>query len=187
MTAECNLLQESGGTPHRKLTSEAISRAAELVRIGAPMASVAQGIGVHRSTLWEWIRAGTEPGATGLEADLADAITRARVEGEETLLQRLHQLAEKGDTRAATWLLSHSPRWRDTWSDAAQARREVQRTVQLFVAALEEEPSLQPEQREKILLRARSKGLALAAEDCGEADLEAAPHGGPGDRATGAG
>jgi transposase-like protein len=95
------------------------------------MASVAQGIGVHRSTLWEWIRAGTKPGATGLEADLADAITRARVEGEETLLQRLHQLAEKGDTRA--------------------------------------------------------KGLALAAEDCGEADLEAAPHGGPGDRATGAG
>jgi len=33
----------------------------------------------------------------------------------------------------------------------------------MFVAALEEEPSLRAEQRERVMLRARAKGLALAA------------------------
>jgi hypothetical protein len=72
-------------------------------------------------------------------------------------------LAEKGDTRAATWLLSHSPTWRDSWSDASHVRREVQKVGGMFVAALEEEPSLRAEQRERVMLRARAKGLALAA------------------------
>ena len=63
------------------------------------------------------------------------------------------------------WLLSHSPRWRDTWSDAAHARREVARVVDLFVAALKEEDTLTPAQRERVLLRVRAKGLALQAAE----------------------
>ena len=165
MTTECHLLQESGGSPRRKLTAETIERAAELVKLGVPMVSVAQGIGVHRHTLRQWLTVGTEPGATGLEADLAAAIQHARVEGEAALLEKLHKMAGEGDSKAATWLLSHSPRWRDSWSEASHARREVQKVVGLFVAALEEEPSLRAEQRERIMLRVRAKGLALAAGD----------------------
>lgn len=164
------MLPGSGGPPRRKLTRKVIQRAAELVALGLPMASIAQACGIHRSTLAQWVSAGLQPGATGLERDLADAIQQARVSGEEHLITRLHKLAEHPDhgVRATTWLLSHSPRWRDTWSDASHARREVQKVVAMFVAALEEEPSLRAEQRERILLRVRAKGLALAAEDTPE-------------------
>lgn len=129
------------------------------------MLSIAQALGVNRCTLREWITAGLEPDATELEAALAAAIQRGRAEGEERLLQRLHTMAEKGDTRAATWLLSHSPRWRDTWSEASHARREVARVVGMFVAALEEDHTLLPEQRDRVLLSVRAQGLAPAAGD----------------------
>jgi transcriptional regulator with XRE-family HTH domain len=163
-----DLVQQSGGIPRRKLTAEKVKRAEQLTALGLPMLSIAQALGVNRCTLRQWIAAGLEPDASPLEAALTAAIQRGRVEGEEQLVKHLHKLAKAGDTRAATWLLSHSPRWRDTWSDASHARREVQRTVQLFVEALEQDSSLRPEQRERVLLAVRAKGLALAAGDSGE-------------------
>lgn len=149
----------------RKLTAEKVKRAEELTALGLPMLSIAQALGVNRCTLREWIAAGLEPNASELESALAAAIQRGRVEGEERLLQHLHKMAEKGDTRAATWLLSHSPRWRGEWSDAAHARREVQRVVQMFVQALEQDSTLLPTQRERVLLFVRAQGLALQAVD----------------------
>jgi hypothetical protein len=84
------------------------------------------------------------------------------------LVKHLYKMAETGDTRAATWLLSHSPRWRDSWSEASHAKREVQRVVQMFVQALEQDATLLPAQREKVLLSVRAKGLALQAADSEE-------------------
>jgi hypothetical protein len=66
------------------------------------MLAIAQALGVNRCTLRERITAGLEPDDSELEAALAAAIQRGRAEGEERLLQRLHTMAEKGDTRAAT-------------------------------------------------------------------------------------
>ncbi len=168
MTPDCVLLPKTGGTPRRKLTAEKVERAEELTALGLPMLSIAQALGVNRCTLREWIAAGLEPDASELESALAAAIQRGRVEGEEQLVKHLHKMAEKGDTRAATWLLSHSPRWRSEWSDAAHARRQVERVVGMFVAALEEDRTLRPEQRERVLLSVRAQGLALAAEDTPE-------------------
>ena len=163
-----DLVQQSGGTPRRKLTAEKVKRAEELTALGLPMISIAQALGVNRCTLREWIAAGLESDASELEAALAAAIQRGRVEGEEQLVKHLHKMAEKGDTRAATWLLSHSPRWRDSWSEASHAKREVQRVVQMFVQALEQDATLLPAQREKVLLSVRAKGLALQAADSEE-------------------
>ena len=155
-------------THRRKLTAEKVKRAEELTALGLPMLSIAQALGVNRCTLREWITAGLEPDASELEAALAAAIQRGRVEGEERLLQHLHKMAEKGDTRAATWLLSHSPRWRDSLSEASHAKREVQRVVQMFVQALEQDATLLPSQRERVLLFVRAQGLALQAADSEE-------------------
>lgn len=155
-------------THRRKLTAEKVKRAEELTALGLPMLSIAQALGVNRCTLREWIAAGIEHDASELEAALAAAIQRGRVEGEERLLQHLHKMAEKGDTRAATWLLSHSPRWRDSWSEASHAKREVQRVVQMFVQALEQDATLLPSQRERVLLFVRAEGLALQAADSEE-------------------
>jgi hypothetical protein len=163
-----DLVQQSGGTPRRKLTAEKVKRAEELTALGLPMLSIAQALGVNRCTLREWIAAGLEPDASELEAALAAAIQRGRVEGEEQLVKHLYKMAETGDTRAATWLLSHSPRWRDSWSEASHAKREVQRVVQMFVQALEQDATLLPAQREKVLLSVRAKGLALQAADSEE-------------------
>lgn len=163
-----DLVPKSGGHPRRKLTAEKVKRAEELTGLGLPILSIAQALGVNRCTLREWIAAGLEPAASELEAALAAAIQRGRVEGEQRLLQYLHKMAEKGDTRAATWLLSHSPRWRDEWSDAAHARREVNRVVGLFIEALQQDHTLLQEQRERVLLSVKAQGLALQAADSEE-------------------
>jgi hypothetical protein len=56
--------------PHRKLTRETVEQEEELTALGLPMASIAAGLGVHRSTLRERITAGASPPASPLEASL---------------------------------------------------------------------------------------------------------------------
>jgi len=90
------MLQQSGGTHRRKLTAEKVKLAEELTALGLPMLSIAQALGVNRCTLREWIAAGLEPDASELEAALAAAIQRGRVEGEEQLLKHVHKIGREG-------------------------------------------------------------------------------------------
>jgi hypothetical protein len=154
----------------RKLSRELIDRADELARLGLGLTSIAQGLGVHRSTLREWLAAGAGPDASRLEATLSAVMQEARCEGEQALIASLHTAANGGNINAATWLLTHSPRWRSTWSDAANLRREVAKVVGGFVKALLEEESLTQDQRERVLLNLRAQGLEI--EEPGEDALE---------------
>lgn len=138
-------------TSRRKLHPETIPRAQELAAMGLPLASIAAALGVHRSTLAEW-RA-TEPA-------LADAIHRGHHEGEAALVRRLHA----GDERSAQWLLTHSPQWRNSWSDAAALRRELQRHAGKFMAALQAS-NLPPELERQILLNCAAQGLGICEQD----------------------
>ena len=138
-------------TARRKLPPDAPERARKLAALGLPLASIAAALGVHRCTLTEWRQ--TEP-------DLADAIQEGRQQGEAALVERLHKLAKGGDARSAQWLLTHSPDWRESWSDAAAERRAVQRTLTSVVVAIDA-AGLTDDQRNRLLLTMQAQGIGV--------------------------
>ena len=132
----------------RKLPADAADRARKLAALGMPLASIAAALGVHRCTLHEWRQS---------EPDLADAIQGGWQEGEAALVERLHRCATEGDARSAQWLLTHSPAWRDHWSDAAAERRAVAASRARTVEAIEAS-TLTAEQRRELYLRLAAAG-----------------------------
>jgi hypothetical protein len=154
---------ERARVARRKLQADAPERARELAALGLPLRSIAAALGVHRATLCRWR---TEAGTDGPERDLCDAIDRGRMEGETALIQRLLQAAQEGDTRAAQWLLCHSPDWRQDWSDAAAERRAVDAHAARFCDVLLACPDLTAETRHRLLLALAAAGAAsLPTED----------------------
>lgn len=152
---------------HTKLTPEAIAKAYELAKEGLPNKSIAAGISVDYTTFTKWMANAKTDDATDLERQLFAAMREGALEGEKALLSKLRTHADN-DTRAATWLLSHSPKWRDTWSEASRTRQEVGRVVDMFVAALNDDETLTPAQRERVLLVVKAKGLAVVSSDVPE-------------------
>ena len=125
-------------------------------------------MGVAYSTLTMWLRTVAEesdphPSLLALSA----AMREGALKGEQANLAKIRAKADE-DIRASTWLLSHSPKWRDTWSDASRTRQEVNRVVDLFVAALNDDDTLTPAQRERVLLVVKSKGLVINTADMPE-------------------
>lgn len=149
--------------PRRKLSPALIPRARKLAALGLPLAAVAEGCGISRQTLHRWR---TEAAADGLERDLSDAIEEGHVAGELALLRRLHRAAADGDTKAAQWLLTHAPRWRETWSDAAAERRTERRTMALVLQALAA-ADLPAETETRVLLQLQAHGLGGTVADEG--------------------
>jgi hypothetical protein len=145
----------------RKLTPDAPARARKLAALGLPLNTIAAGLGVCPQTLHRWR---TEAGESGLECDLWDAIQQGRMEGEAALIRSLTKAATKGDSRSATWLLTHAPDWRDTWSDAAAERRAVAASQARTVAVIEAAP-LTDDQRYRLLLALAAAGEAPLPED----------------------
>jgi hypothetical protein len=152
---------------HTKLTPEAIAKAYELAKEGLPNKSIAAGISVDYTTFTRWMANAKTDDATDLERQLFAAMREGAFAGEQALLSKLRTHADN-DSRAATWLLSHSPKWRDTWSEASRTRQEVGRVVDMFVAALNDDETLTPTQRERVLLVVKAKGLAVVSSDVPE-------------------
>lgn len=145
---------------HRKLSPELIARVRELAATGLPVASIAAGVGCHRSQLWEWRKRGEDGTGSQLEADLADAIREGRAEGERAIVARLAASRDGADAR---WLLTHSPAWRDGWSDAAAERRALAAQCGRVMQALDS-AALPPEVERRLLLHLRAAGVGVEVE-----------------------
>lgn len=152
---------------HYKLDQDLINRARQLAGMGLPNKSIAAGIGVSYTQLKQWLQNAQGQDPTPEESALSAAMRLGALAGEATLIDRLHRQAES-DPKCSTWLLSHSPKWRDAWSDSAQVRREVNKLAGIVVLALEQTESLTPEQRREVLLRIQAQGAALQVADMPE-------------------
>lgn len=152
----------------RKLSPDAPARARELAALGLPLATIAAALGVHRATLHRWR---TEPSDDPLVRALCDAIHAGQQAGAVALVQRLMQSAQDGDAKAAQWLLTHAPAWRDEWSDASAVRREVQ-AVLGTVCRVIQNSDLTLEQQDRLALQLQAAGLGrLPGDPEPEADL----------------
>jgi transposase len=143
---------------HRRLDAELIQKAYDLARLGLSNKSIARGCGISQSTFYEWKKAGEENPGT-LYAELSEAIRRGSADGEEELVNSLKVSASNGSERAASWLLTHSPKHRETWSDAAATRKEVTRVLGSVVDAIRNSNISLDDQRD-LLLALQAQGLA---------------------------
>jgi hypothetical protein len=147
-------IQRLGGR-QSKLTEELIAKARDLAASGAPDKTLAAACGVSISAWESWLRNARSGKGSDLEIRFLGAIREGRAEGELIHVQRLH----KGDSKDSQWLLTHSPYWRDTWSDASAIRRANQRQMEIVVSAIEASQSLTAEQKQEVLLQLQARGL----------------------------
>jgi transcriptional regulator with XRE-family HTH domain len=143
---------------HYKLNAQLIEKAGRLAALGWSQKAIAEACAVSEQQFSEWINNGRGPDSTELEAELSVAIQEAATAGEISLVAKI----KDGDTRDAQWLLTHSPRWRERWSDAAATRREVTNTLTTVVQIIQQS-ELTPEQQDRLLLQMQAAGLGAAA------------------------
>ena len=140
---------------HYKLNASLIEKAGKLAALGWSQRAIAEACCVSEFQFSQWLNS-SDP--TELESQLCQAIQEAATAGEEALVAKIAQ----GDTRDAQWLLTHSARWRERWSDAAATRRELNNLLSAVVQVVQQS-DLTPEQQDHLLLRMQAAGLGSAS------------------------
>jgi len=156
----------AGGRP-TKLTTELVQAAKQHAADGLPVGMIAPLLGVHRSTCSKWIKDADETEEGSLHHQFREAIFLADAEYCRTLMKGLKVQADGGNPWAATWLLTHHPRLRDFFSDAAAERRTERKTVATIVDAIAA-AGLSLDDERRVLLQIQARGLGTTAADEGE-------------------
>ena len=156
----------AGGRPS-KLTSELVQAARLEAAHGLPVALIADRLGIGRTTAHTWIRNADVKGEESLEYQFRSAIFLADAEECQKLLGGLRKSAAgtddtPGNAWAASWLLTHHPRLRDFFSDAAAERRTERKTVATVVDAIVA-AGLAPDDERRVLLQINARGLGTQA------------------------
>lgn len=139
---------------HRKLNAQLIAKAKRYAALGWSQKAISEACAVSEQQFSGWLSSARGESPTELEVELSEAIQEAALKGEENLVAKITD----GDTRDAQWLLTHSARWRDRWSDAAAERRAVQQALGTVVQVIQAS-GLNPDQQDQLLLRMQAAGL----------------------------
>lgn len=136
------------------LTPEAIDIAADVASRCPSYVAIARAIGVGPTTIRDWLRRGRSKDHPEIYqrfyAVIQDALAKAEI--------RLAEKISTGEPRDAAWMLTHSPFFREEWSDAAAERRAVQKALQHVVTAIES-TGLSQEQKTHLFLAMQAQGL----------------------------
>jgi hypothetical protein len=141
---------------HYKLNWELIKKVRILAEFGGPLEHIAAAVGVSYAAIRVWIGNAKKGQGTELEVALLSAIDLGRATGGMRLANIIAKAADEGNTRDAQWMLTHSPAFRNHYSDNAAIVRARQEGIELAVQALAES-ELSPEQERDLLLRIQSK------------------------------
>jgi hypothetical protein len=160
----------AGGRPS-KLTTELVKAARIEAAHGLPVALIADRLGIGRTTAHTWIRNADNKGEDSLEYKFRAAIFLADAEECKNLLGGLRTAASgskdnPGNPWAASWLLTHHPRLRDHFSDAAAERRTERKTIATVVDAIAA-AGLAPDDERRVLLQIQARGLGTPADEPG--------------------
>lgn len=143
----------------RRLTPELIEKAAALAATGLPVPSVAEACGVSASGFRAWLQRARQGDGDGLEVALLERIQAGQVEAEQNLLNRVVEHSRQ-DWRAAAWCLTHHPRHREMYGDAAALRREQERVLGLVATGIQSS-GLSIEQQQRLITALLATGVAL--------------------------
>jgi len=123
---------------HRKLNKNVIEKVRFLAEFGAPLEHIAPAAGISYGLLWQSLKNAKTEHATAQELELLEAIEQGRAKGGMRLIGKVAESADNGDLKAATWMLTHSPAFRDHYSDSAAMNRARQEGVEMVVKAIAE-------------------------------------------------
>ena len=127
-----------------------------LAEYGAPLEHIAPAAGVSYPLIWQSLKNAKGPNPTPEELKLLEAIEAGRAAGGMRLIGKVAEQADEGDFKAATWMLTHSPAFRDHYSDNAAVNRAKEETVGAVVAAIAD-AGLPRETERDLLLRITAK------------------------------
>jgi transposase-like protein len=146
-----------------KLTPEVVELAREAASAGGAWTTIAAACNVQEETVRLWVREAKAGREDGLYQAFLTAINEGRHQAE---LKALRKITAFDDSRDAQWWLTHHPSTRDTWSDAAATRREVDRVLSMVAKGVSES-GLPPDQQRAVLLSIRANGAGVndAADD----------------------
>jgi hypothetical protein len=146
-----------------KLTPELVEQARAIATEGLPVAMIADRLNIGRRTAHTWIQNADSKGEDSLEYQFRQVIFSADAEQCSNLLSGLRQSAENGNAWSATWLLTHHPRLRDHFSDAAAERRTERKTVATVLEAVTA-AGLPADLERTLLLQMQARGLGAQVE-----------------------
>lgn len=142
------------------LTPELVARAKGVAAKGGAPQTIADACGVSLRTVVRWMQEGREE-----KSELAIDFWRAIQAGQhEAEIAAIGRVLNSQDPRDAQWWLTHHPRTRETWSDAAADRRTERKTMATVleaVAAVE----LPAELEQALLLQMQARGLGTQAPE----------------------
>lgn len=141
---------------NRKLNDDVIKKVRFLAEFGAPLEHLAPAAGVSYVTLWQWLKNAKGPNPTPEEIKLLKAIEEGRAAGGMRLIGKVAEAAENNDLKATTWMLTHSPAFRDHYSDAAAIERYRREGIEMAVQAIID-AGLPPDREHDLLLRISAK------------------------------
>jgi len=141
---------------HYKLNDDVIKKVRFLAEFGAPLQNIAPAAGVSYDLLWQSLKNAKGPDPTPEEIKLSEAIEAGRAAGGMRLINKIAEQAENGDMKASTWMLTHSPAFRDHYSDTAAANRAKQEGIEAAVQAIAD-ANLPPDVELDLLLRITAK------------------------------
>jgi hypothetical protein len=141
---------------HYKLNDDVIKKVRFLAEYGAPLEHIAPAAGVSFPALRMWLDNAKGPDPTREEVALLAAINEGRSKGGMRLISKVAEQADEGDFKAATWMLTHSPAFRDHYSDNAAVNRARQEGIEAALQAVAES-GLAPDQERIVVLRIAAK------------------------------
>ena len=141
---------------HYKLNDDVIKKVRFLAEFGTPLQHIAPAAGVSYDLLWQSLKNAKGPDPTPEELKLSEAIEAGRAAGGMRLINKIAEQAENGDMKASTWMLTHSPAFRDHYSDNAAANRAKQEGIDAAVQAIAD-ANLPPDVERDLLLRITAK------------------------------
>ena len=141
---------------HYKLNDDVIKKVRILAEFGAPLQHIGPAAGVSYDLLWQSLKNAKGPDPTPEEIKLSEAIEAGRAAGGMRLINKIAEQAENGDMKASTWMLTHSPAFRDHYSDTAAANRAKQEGIEAAVQAIAD-ANLPPDVERDLLLRITAK------------------------------
>jgi hypothetical protein len=146
-----------------KLNPKAVETARKLSALGCSVPTIAQEIGVDAKSVYNWIKEG-EAGKSQLHTQFLQAIQSGTGKVEESCLSALAKALRSDECRdstpAAQWMLTHHPRLRDRWSDAAATRRAIDQVLTGVAKGLSES-GLTPDQQQAAILAMRANGVGV--------------------------
>lgn len=111
-----------GGRP-TKLNAILQARIVKLLETGNYVETAAAACGVHKDTLYEWMKRGEEE-ASGPYREFSDAVLKAQGDAESSLLGTIHKSSKDGAWQAAAWLLERTRREKYALQTKLEAKME---------------------------------------------------------------